>query len=94
MDDPSAPVSYTHLDVYKRQIISLSSGILGEPFIKFELDLGLKRLNEYGINVNFMPHALSGVNYVKAHPEKRAEDLIAAFRDDDIDMILLSLIHI
>ena len=37
-------------------IVSLSSGILGEPFIKFELDLGLKRLNEYGINVKFMPH--------------------------------------
>lgn len=72
-------------------IVSLSSGMLGEPFTKFELDLGVKRLNEYGINVKFMPHALSGVDYVKAHPEKRAEDLMAAFRDHDIDMILCAI---
>ncbi len=72
-------------------IVSLSRGILGEPFVKWELDLGLKRLNEYGINVKFMPHALSGMDYVQAHPEKRAEDLIAAFRDDDIDMILCAI---
>ncbi|MDD6320303.1 MAG: LD-carboxypeptidase [Oscillospiraceae bacterium] len=72
-------------------IVSLSSGTLGEPFIKFELDLGLKRLNEYGVNVKFMPHALSGADYLKAHPEKRAEDLIAAFRDDDADMILCAI---
>lgn len=72
-------------------IVSLSRGILGEPFIKFELDLGIKRLNEYGINVKFMPHALSGLDYVKMHPEKRAEDLITAFRDDSIDMILCAV---
>ncbi|MCD7996126.1 MAG: LD-carboxypeptidase [Clostridiales bacterium] len=72
-------------------IVSLSSGILGEPFIKWELDIGMKRLTEYGINVKFMPHALSGFEYVKAHPEKRAEDLIAAFADDEIDMILCAI---
>ena len=38
-----------------------------------------------------MPHALSGMDYVQAHPEKRAEDLIAAFRDDAIDMILCAI---
>lgn len=72
-------------------IVSLSSGMLGEPFIKWELDVGLKRLNEYGLNVKFMPNALKGCDYVKAHPEKRAEDMIAAFRDDDIDMILCAI---
>ncbi len=72
-------------------IVSLSSGILGEPFIKWELDLGLRRLNEYGIKVKFMPHALKGFDYIKAHPEKRAEDLIAAFQDDDVDMILCAI---
>ncbi len=72
-------------------IVSLSKGILGEPFIKWELDIGLKRLKDYGLNVKFMPHALSGFDYVKAHPEKRAEDLLAAFADDDIDMILCAI---
>ncbi len=72
-------------------IVSLSSGILGEPFMKWELDLGLKRLADYGLNVRFMPHALKGLDYVKAHPEKRAEDLIAALADDSIHMILCAI---
>lgn len=72
-------------------IVSLSSGILGESFIKWELDIGLNRLNDYGLNIKFMPHALSGFEYVKAHPEKRAEDLIAAFCDDEIEMILCAI---
>ncbi len=72
-------------------IVSLSSGIIGEPFIKWEVDIGLKRLADYGINVKFMPHALKGLDYIKAHPEKRAEDLISAFSDDEVDMILCAI---
>ena len=72
-------------------IVSLSSGILGEPFIKFELDIGLRRLREYGINVKFMPNALKGLDYIKDHPEKRAEDLLDAFRDPEVDMILCAV---
>ncbi len=53
-------------------IVSLSSGIAGEQFIKFEVEIGLRRLQEYGLNVKFMPHALKGIEYVEAHPEKRA----------------------
>jgi len=51
-------------------IVSLSSGIIGEPFIQFEVDIGLRRLKEYGLNVRFMPNALKGMEYIKAHPEK------------------------
>ena len=72
-------------------IVSLSSGIVGEPFIRFELDIGVRRLREYGLDVRFMPHALMGVDHVKAHPEKRAEDLLEAFRDPEIDMILCAI---
>lgn len=72
-------------------IVSLSSGIIGESFIHFETDIGVRRLREYGLNVKFMPHALMGLDYVKAHPEKRAEDLLQAFRDPDIDMILCAI---
>ncbi len=72
-------------------IVSLSRGILGESFIKWELDIGLKRLKDYGLNVKFMPHALSGLDYVNAHPEKRAEDLLAALQDDEVDMILCAI---
>ena len=72
-------------------IVSLSSGILGEEFVRFEVDIGLRRLREYGLYVKFMPHALKGLDYVKAHPEKRAEDLLQAFRDPEIDMILCAI---
>lgn len=72
-------------------IVSLSCGIAGEPFVRFELDIGLKRLKELGLNVRFMPNALKGMEFVKAHPEKRAEDLLAALKDPDTDMILCTI---
>ncbi len=72
-------------------IVSLSSGIIGEPYVRFEVEIGLRRLKEYGVHVTFMPHALKGLDYVKAHPEKRAEDLLQAFRDPEIDMILCAI---
>ena len=72
-------------------IVSLSSGILGESRICFETETGIRRLEEYGLNIKFMPHALMGLDYVKAHPEKRAEDLLLAFHDPEIDMILCAI---
>ena len=69
-------------------IVSLSSGIIGEEFIQFEVEIGLRRLREYGLKVKFMPNALKGIDYIRKHPEKRAEDLLQAFRDPEIDMIL------
>ncbi len=72
-------------------IVSLSSGILGEEYVKFEKDIGVKRLEEFGLNVRFMPHALAGLEYIKNHPEKRAQDLLEAFKDPGIDMILCAI---
>ena len=72
-------------------IVSLSSGIIGESSVRFEVEIGLRRLAAYGLKVRFMPHALKGLDYVKAHPEKRAEDLLEAFRDPEIDMILCAI---
>lgn len=72
-------------------IISLSSGIAGEESVRYELEIGLKRLKEYGLNVRNTPNALKGVKYIKDHPEKRAEDLLWAFNDPDTDMILCTI---
>ena len=72
-------------------IVSLSSGIMGEESVRFEVEIGLERLKEFGLNVKFMPHALRGIDYVRDHPEKRAEDLLEAFRDPEIDMIFCSI---
>lgn len=72
-------------------IVSLSCGIAGESFVQFEVEIGLRRLKEYGLNVRFMPHALKGMEYIRDHPEKRAEDLLAALRDPETDMILCAI---
>lgn len=72
-------------------IVSLSSGIIGEDFVRFEVEIGLRRLRDYGLTVKFMPNALEGIDYIREHPEKRAEDLLRAFRDPEIDMILCAI---
>ena len=72
-------------------IVSLSSGILGEAAVKHELDIGLKRLGDYGLSVRLMPHALAGLKALREHPEWRAADLLAAFRDPEVDMILCAI---
>lgn len=77
--------------VKKVGIVSLSSGILGEDFVKHELEIGVSRLREYGIEVQFLNHALKGMEFIKENPEKRAEDLLMAFKDDSIDMILCAI---
>lgn len=75
----------------KVAIVSLSSGILGEDFINHELQLGKKRLEEYGLEVVFMPNALKGIEYIEEYPEKRAEDLKQAFFDDSIKGIICAI---
>ena len=72
-------------------IVSLSSGTIGEPFVKHEIELGIKRLKDFGLSVQFMPHALKGIEYVKNHPAERAADLLEAFRSPGIDMILCAI---
>ncbi|MDE6655807.1 MAG: LD-carboxypeptidase [Anaeroplasmataceae bacterium] len=72
-------------------IVSLSSGILGESFIKHELDLGIKRLREFDLEPIFMPNALKGLTFIKEHPEARAEDLKKAFLDNSISAILCAI---
>ncbi|MBQ7171724.1 MAG: LD-carboxypeptidase [Clostridia bacterium] len=72
-------------------IVSLSSGVLGEEFIRHEREIGLRRLEAYGLKVRFLPHALDGITALKAHPEYRAADLLAAFADPEIDMILCAI---
>lgn len=72
-------------------IVSLSSGTIGESFVKHEIELGLRRMKDMGLSVRFMPNAQKGIAYLQEHPEKRAEDLLEAFRDDSIDMILCAI---
>ena len=60
--------------VKKIGIVSLSSGVLGESFIKHELKIGVDRLNKYGIEVEFLPNALKGIEFIKEHPQSKRFD--------------------
>ena len=72
-------------------IVSLSSGTIGEETVRFEVEIGVKRLQDMGLQVRFLPHALKGIEYVREHPEDRAADLLQAFRDPEIDLILCAI---
>lgn len=79
------------MKVKKIGIVSLSSGVLGEDFVAHEVKIGIERLKEYGIEVEFLPNSKKGIEFIKNSPEARAKDLIKAFRDDSIDMILCAI---
>ncbi len=75
----------------KIAIVSLSRGLLGMPFCKHELDLGIERLKSFGLEPVIMPNALKDMDYLAQHPEARAEDLKQAFLDDSIKAIMSAI---
>lgn len=72
-------------------IVSLSSGVLGEPFAAHELARGQRRLRELGLQPILMPNALKGQAYLNAHPEARAADLKPAFTTPKIKGIICAI---
>ncbi|MCR5733264.1 MAG: LD-carboxypeptidase [Lachnospiraceae bacterium] len=73
------------------EVVSLSRGIIGEPYMAHEIKLGTEILESMGLKVRFSEHAMMGLEYIKDHPKERAEDLINAFKDPEIDMILCAI---
>lgn len=77
--------------VKKIALISLSRGLLGEPFIAHELEIGLRRLKAYGIEVVTTSNALKGMDFLEKNPQARADDLLEALYDTSVDMILCAI---
>lgn len=75
----------------KVAILSLSSGMLGEECCSHQIDIGKNRLEKLGLKPVFMPNALKGIDYLKAHPEARAKDLKDAFQDSTIKGIFCAI---
>ena len=72
----------------KVAIVSLSRGMLGESWAIHKLDIAKERLEkDFGLQVVVMPNALKGIKYLEEHPEARASDLMAAFKDKSIKAI-------
>ena len=72
-------------------VVSLSSGILGESFVRRQLDLGLQRMERMGLRVKFTSNALRGIAYLRDHPEARAADFTEAFLNPEIDLIMTAI---
>lgn len=75
----------------KVAIVSLSSGMLGEDFCRHNIEIGTRRLEEYGLEPVFMPNTLRGISYLAEHPEARASDLKQAFMDESIAGIICAI---
>ncbi len=75
----------------KVAIVSLSRGLLGMPFCKHELDIAIKRLEEFELEPVIMPNALKDMDFIKEHPEARADDLKKAFMDKEIKAIICAI---
>lgn len=72
-------------------LVSLSRGLLGEPKIRHEYEIGMRRLEQFGLTVKLGAHALDGIARLDARPEDRAADLLAAFSDPDVDLIFCAI---
>lgn len=76
----------------KVAVVSLSSGMLGEPWAVHKFELAKNRMKEiFGLELVTTKHALSGIDYIYNHPEKRAQDLMDAFRDPEIKAIFAAI---
>ena len=73
-------------------VVSLSSGSLGEPDRIHKYYLAKERLAlDFGLELVAMPNALRGIDYLYAHPEARAADLMDAFRDPSIRGVISAI---
>lgn len=68
--------------------VSLSWGGAGDEKLLYRYETGKKRLEEMGLNVVEMDSTLKGSEYVYNYPEKRAKDLMNAFKDPEIKAII------
>ena len=73
-------------------IVSLSWGGLGDKELIHKYYIARDRLeNDFGLEVVVMPNALKGSLFVYEHPEARASDLMAAFKDPTIKAIFCAI---
>lgn len=75
----------------KIAVICLSRGILGDIGCVQQVDIGVRRINKFGLDICFTKHALKGSDFIMSHPEARAADLKAAFLDDSVKGIITDI---
>lgn len=73
-------------------ILSPSSGMAGDDAFLFRYNIGKQRIeSQFGLQVVEYPTTLAGSDYVYAHPEERARDLMDAFADPSVKAIFTTI---
>ncbi len=68
--------------------VSLSWGGAGDKDLLWRYQQGKQNMQQaLGVKVVEMPHTLKGTDYLYQHPEKRAQDLMDAFRNPEIKAV-------
>lgn len=76
----------------KVALVSLSWGGIGDPALFHKYKIAQKRLKEeFGLTLVPMKNALKGSEFIKNHPKERAEDLMEAFLDPQIDAVFCAI---
>ena len=76
----------------KIAVVSLSWGGLGDPNLIHKYSIAKERLeHDFGLEVVCMPHALKGSAFVAEHPQLRAQDLMYAFEDPSVSVIISAI---
>lgn len=76
----------------KVALVSLSWGGAGDPDLLWRYELGKKRLEEvFGLVPLEMEHTLKGSQFIYENPQKRAEDLMNAFKDPSIKAVFANI---
>ena len=71
--------------------ISPSWGCAGAPRVRWQYNLGVKRLEELGLKAVSAPNSLKGTTYLKNNPKARAEDLMWAFENKNVKAIIANI---
>lgn len=75
----------------KIAVVSLSAGVAGESFVSHEIKLANERISRLGYKLVFMDNAMKGLQFLANNPKAKADDLLQAFRDQDVEMIICAI---
>ncbi|MCL2108728.1 MAG: LD-carboxypeptidase [Oscillospiraceae bacterium] len=72
--------------------VSVSLGLAGDADILWKYELGKKRLEEmFELQVQAAPNSMKGSQYLENHPQARAEDIMWAFENKNINAIIANI---
>lgn len=71
--------------------ISPCNGWAGDIETRWKYNLGVKRLQEIGLNVIAAPNSLKGADYLSKNPQARAEDFMWAFTNNNVNAVIANM---